>query len=60
MVLDGSVQLISSMMYEWILVTLKGKWLTAANRPSMGRGSSLQAEGDRMLSATLFASIVAN
>ena len=42
------------------MATPEGKWLAAANGPSMGKESSLQAKGDGMLSATLFASIVAN
>ena len=60
MVSDGSVSLISSMTCVWILATPEGTWLAAANGPSMGRGSSLRAEGDGMLSATLFASIIAD
>ena len=60
MVSDGSVRLIWSMTYGWILATPEGKWLAAANGPSMDRGSSLRAEGDGMLSATLFASIIAD
>ena len=48
------------MTYRWILATPEGKWLAAVNGPSMGRGSSLKAKEDRMLSATLFSSIDAN
>ena len=48
------------MTYRWVQATSEGKWLAVANGPSIGRESSLQAKGDRMLSATLFSSIVAN
>ena len=36
-----------------------GHWLAVASGPSMGCGSSLQAEGDGMLSGAIFLSIVA-
>ena len=60
MVSDGSVHYILSMSFGWILATLEGDWLAAANGPSMGRGSSLHAEGDGMLSGLLFLLIVAD
>ena len=60
MVSDGSVRYISSMSFGWILATPDGIWLAAANGPSMGRGSSLCAEGDGMLSGSLFLSLIAD
>ena len=60
MVSDGSVRYISSMSFGWILATPDGIWLAAANGPSMGRGSSLRAEGDGMLSGSLFLSLIAD
>lgn len=56
---DGSVRYLSSMSFGWILANPMGHWLSAASGPSMGRGSSLQAEGDGMLSGAIFLSIVA-
>ena len=60
MVSDGSMCYISSMSFGWILATLDGIWLAAANGPSMGQGSSLRAEGDGMLSDSLFLSLIAD
>ena len=60
MVLDGSVQLILSMTYRWILATPEGNMRAATNGPSIGIGSSLQVKGNGMLSATLFASTVSD
>lgn len=50
MVSDGSVRLLYSMSFSWILVNPEGHHLVAASSPSIGWGSSLHAEGDGMLS----------
>ena len=60
MVSDGSVRLILSMTYGWILATPEERWLAAANGPSMVKGNLLRTKCNRMLSVTLSASIVAD
>lgn len=60
MVSSRLVQFISTISFGLILASPKIKWLAATSGPSMGQGSSLDAECDGMFSGALFYSAIAD